>query len=453
GWLSNNVRVNYRFMDQRKNDVTVQISLIGGELLETADNRGVTSAARLAWSRPATKELSSSDIRELMTGKKISVGGGGGMGGGRGGGRRGGGGGGGGSGDSISLTVSGSPTELETGLQLAYLLLTEPRIEASAFTQFQTTTRQMLREAFKTPQGAAMRLVSAAPYPESEIRTRPMTPEQIDKLSLASAQAWLGKLIQDSPIEVVIVGDIDKDKALALVSKYLGSLPERPRVGPELYASLRKIQRPSGPRIFEKSVDSNTDQAIVFSGFYGADESNLPDVRALNMAARILSTRMNRQVREEAQLVYSIGAGSRAATTYPGFGVFSAQAPTDPHKVEALVAKLASMYQTFAADGPTADELTIAKKQMATTFEEQIKEPSYWMQRLTQLTYRGTSLDDLASGPAAYQSLTTDQVKDTFAKYYSKDNAIIVVVTPKPTSGALGSGGQKPSDKTAHSGD
>ena len=60
----------------------------------------------------------------------------------------------------------------------------------------------------------------------------------------------------------------------------------------------------------------------MLSGFYGADEANRADVRALNMAARILSTRMVKEVREAAQLVYSIGASSRAATTYPGFGVF-----------------------------------------------------------------------------------------------------------------------------------
>ena len=57
GWLSNNMRVHYRHMDTRKNDVTVRISLIGGELHETADNRGVTQAATIAWAQPATNAL------------------------------------------------------------------------------------------------------------------------------------------------------------------------------------------------------------------------------------------------------------------------------------------------------------------------------------------------------------------------------------------------------------
>jgi zinc protease len=432
GWLSNNVRLHYRFMDQRKDDVSVGISLIGGELLETADTRGITTAAHLAWARPATQHLSSTDIRELMTGKQVNVrGGGGGFGGGRGGGRRGGGGGGGGAGDSINLSISGSPEDLETGFQLAYLLLTEPKIEAAPFDQFKTTMREMLGEALKNPMMVGMRTAGRAAYPDDEPRTQPLTADQVDKLSLDAAQAWLERLIKESPIEVVIVGDLPKDRAMELATKYLGAVPSRQRVTPSLYADLRKLKRPAGPRVFEKTVETPTKQAFVMSGFYGTDETNRADVRALNMAARLLSTRMIKEVREDAQLVYSIGASSRAASTYPGFGVFSANAPTDPPKADALVAKLASMYEQFAAEGPSEEEMIVARKQFANTYEEQLKEPGFWSGRLNQLTFRGISLDDLVNEPDAYQALTAKDVKDTFAKYYSKDNSIVVVVKPQ----------------------
>jgi predicted Zn-dependent peptidase len=147
---------------------------------------------------------------------------------------------------------------------------------------------------------------------------------------------------------------------------------------------------------------------------------------------------MVKEVREDAQLVYSIGAGSRAAGTYPGFGVFSAAAPTDPPKVQPLVEKLAQMYETFAKEGPTEEELVVAKKQFANTYEQQLKEPSFWSGRLSQLTFRGLSLDDLVAEPEAYQQMTARQVKETFAKYWSKDNAIVVVVKPIATAAVEG---------------
>ncbi len=433
GWLSNNARAHYRFMDYRKNEVTVNITLIGGDLLETADNRGITQAAQLAWGRPATKNLSSTDIRELMTGKKVNVrggGGGGGGGGGRGG-RGGRGGGGGGTPGAISLSISGSPEELETGFQLAYLLLTQPKIEEAAFTQYKTMSKQFIEESMKTPGGLGARVASALPYPDSDPRMQPVTPEQIDKITLPAAQAWLEKLIAQSPIEIAIVGDISKERAIELATHYIGALTLRPRVSPETYITLRTMKRPTGPRMFEKTLDTPTKQAFVLSGFYGTDQANREDVRALGMASRIISTRMVTEVREKEQLVYSIGAASRAATTFPGFGVFSATAPTEPAKTQPLVDKVASMYAEFAKNGPTDEEMDIAKKQMANTFDEQLKEPSYWSGRIDLMTYQNINMDDVVKEPAAYQAITSKQVKDTFAKYYDPKNAIVVVVKPQ----------------------
>ncbi len=431
GWLNNNINVHYRKMDARKDQVSISIALIGGELLETAENRGITSASQLAWSRAATKNLSSSDIRELMNGKKVEVRGGGGFGGGRGGGggRRGGCGGGGGS-DAITLSITGAPEELETGFQLAYLLLTEPKIEQTAFENYQTNGKEMLSESMRSPTALGARTAASIIYPESEVRLQPTTAEQMDKLSLTESQKWLEKLIKTSPIEVTIVGDIEREQIVPLVERYLGSLSSREKVDPKAFAELRKVARPAGPRTFSKSVDTPTDQAFVMSGFYGADDSNRADARALAMASRVLSTRMTKEVREEAQLVYSMGASSRAATTYPGFGVFSASSPTDPAKADALVAKIASMYDQFKANGPTEEEIEVAKKQMANTFDEQLKDPSYWSGRLDQMTFRGRSVDTILSEPGEYQKVTAAEVKATFGKYYSKESSIVVVVRP-----------------------
>lgn len=431
GWLSNNVRVHYRFMDQRKNQVNVQISLYGGEMLETSENRGITSAAQLAWSRAATKQLASTDIRELVTGKKVNVRGGGGFGGGGGRGGRGGGGMAMGGSDSMNLTISGSPEELETGFQLAYLLLTEPKVEAAALDQMKISAKEMLAESTKNPMMFGMRSAAAAPYPDDDARFHPPTSEQIDAVTAEKAQAWLDTMIATSPIEVAIVGDLPKEKAVQLVEKYLGSLAKRDRVTPELFAAQRQVKRPVGPRVIEKKIETPTPQAFVLSGFYGPDQKNLREAYAMSIAARVLSTRMVKEVREDAQLVYSIGASSRSGTTYPGFGVFSAGAPTEPAKVKPLVEKLASMYAAFAKDGPTSEELEVARKQFAKNFEEQLIEPAFWQTRLESLTFRGVALDDMLRQPEVYASMPSDEIKSTFAKYATPENAIVVTVAPE----------------------
>ncbi len=425
-WLSNNVRVHYRFMDVEKNQVTVSIALLGGEILETAQNRGVTQAAQVAWSRPATRRLSSSDIRDLMTGKKVSV-----RGGGMRGGRRGRRGGGGGSSDAITLTISGSPEDLDSGFQLAYLLLTEPKLESAAFTEFQTRLRQFIEESQHNPSRLGMRMASGAPYPPQDVRTQPVTVGQVDRLSEEEAQAWLDKLIANSPIEVVIVGDLPRERAVELVAQYLGALPSRERVSRDSYADLRKLTRPPGPRDLTEIVETETPQAFVMSAFYGPDETEIDDVRAMTLATRILSTRMVKQIREDEQLVYSISAGLRPGSTYPGFGLVVAASPTEPDNVARLVEKVAAMYATVAKDGVTDEELGVAKKQVANTLDEEMRSPRFWLARLSQMTFRGANLNGVINAPAAYQEITAEQVRKTFAKYYSPAQTVLLVVKPK----------------------
>ena len=117
-------------------------------------------------------------------------------------------------------------------------------------------------------------------------------------------------------------------------------VPLRPRVSSGLHRDLRSLERPEGPREVQQAIKTETEQAFVFSGFYGADESNLADTRALTVATMILSTRMLKVIREQEQLVYGIRASSQPGTTYPGFGIVSAAAPTDPAKVDRLVKKI-----------------------------------------------------------------------------------------------------------------
>src|SRR5206468_6336947 len=227
-WLDNGVRVHHRPMDQRKNEASIAITLAGGQIQETAANRGITEAALRAWERPATSTLSSTQIRDLMTGAKVRVRSG--M-----------------SGDTVTLTVFGDPAELERGLQLAYLLLTDPVIEPAALDQWTDAEVQRITERKSQPMGVLMETSSAAIYPRGETRPRALTIEQLRAITRPAAQAWLRRLITESPIEVAVVGDIDRDAATTLVTRYLGALPARPRISDKTLASLRTIARPRGP--------------------------------------------------------------------------------------------------------------------------------------------------------------------------------------------------------------
>jgi zinc protease len=413
-WLASGARVHYRFMDVQKNTVTVTVTLAAGALEETPDNRGVSEAAALAFARPATGSLSSTEVREFMSDKKVGVRGNAGD-------------------DTFTLTISGTPDELETGLQLAHLLLTDPVVEPAALDQWKTATKQAIAQRKSVPQGVMSEIIASSVFPAGDARTQPLEAQQVDRLTAKQAQEWITRVVRTAPVEISVVGDIPQDRAMELVSTYLGSLAQRQRIGAETLDDKRALARAPGPRNVERAIKTQTKQAIVLSGFFGSDAQNVRDTRLLNVASRVLSVRMNKVIREEKQLVYSIGAGARPATVWPGFGLFFASAPTDTPKVPELVGTLGSMYEKFAAEGITDAEMQVAVKQIYNTFDEQMKDPGYWTSQLSALTYRDRSLDDIAQTRAAYADFTPADVLAAFKKYFTPEARMVFVVTPEGT--------------------
>ncbi|PHQ82819.1 MAG: hypothetical protein COB69_00565 [Phycisphaera sp.] len=413
-WLDNGIRVHHREMDYRKDSATITITLAGGRIQENAQNKGVSEVAALAFLQPATHNLTSTNISDLMTGKKASF---------RGGGA---------GADSISMSVSGNPDDMEAAMQVAHLMLTKPMIEQSALDRWRDGQIQGIEMRTTQPMGKLQELLPTLISPEGETRLTPMSLERVEAITIGEAQDWLDYMVQTAPIEVSIVGDINKERAFELVETYLGSLPTRERISEDTLDEYRNIARPQGPLEAFVTMKTQTPMAIAIAGTFGPDQSNIRDVRLINMATKILSTRMVKRIREELQLVYSISTVSQPSTAYPGMGLIFAAGPCKPGNEGKLASEIQSMFAEFAEFGPSGEEVETARGQLFNTLDEQLKEPSYWSGTLDDMTYRGTSLDDVAAIEEDYATFTTDEIREAFDRYYGPENKVSVTVAPEP---------------------
>ena len=410
-WLSNGVRFHHRAMDYRRNQAQVSITLYGGDMTETAANRGITGAAGSAWATAATSKLSSTDILDLMAGVKVEVGGG--------------------QIDSgLVLAISGDPADMETGFKLANLLLTDPFIEPPSFEKWKISNLQSLAARDRNPASMLGSLIRETSMPEGDARFARLTEANIMAISRDAAQARLLELVRTSPIEVSIVGDISREKAQELAEKYLGSLPARERVSKDTMRVARTLPKPMEARSVLLPVATGTPIAASRVQFYGPDANNLPDSRSMQMSAQIITSRMIHRLREELQLVYSISAGSSPATVYSGYGVFGAGSTTQPGKTDQLAAEITSVFDEYAKNGPTEEEVEVAKKQFANTMEESMREPAFWSGRLSGMTFANVTIDDVLSAPAAMQSMSASSLKETFARYWGEGKPGVIITTP-----------------------
>ncbi|HTG44573.1 MAG TPA: insulinase family protein, partial [Verrucomicrobiae bacterium] len=370
-WLENGARVHHRFMDYKKDSVLVSISLAGGTLEESATNSGVTQVASLILDVPATSKLPSTAIRDIMTGKNISVNGGSG-------------------GDHLSVSVSGSPLDLEPGLQLAYALLTDGKLEPAAFNNWKLSTLQEIEDRETNPQFKAYEAMEEL-LSGGDPRRGFIDRGEVDALSVPQAQQWFDRICKTAPIEVAIVGDIQLEPALALAQKYIGGLPKRNRTNPNI-DKLRASPRPPGPLERNITVPTVTPKAMALAGFAGAEGRATHDVRGLDLAQKIISSRMVKRIREELSIVYSISASQTPAWVYTDAGRFSSGAPCDPKNAKQVIEEIHKILDEFAEKGPAEEELVNAKKQMKHQLDNSLPEPGYWFSVLRNLDLRKRDL-------------------------------------------------------------
>jgi predicted Zn-dependent peptidase len=106
--------------------------------------------------------------------------------------------------------------------------------------------------------------------------------------------------------------------------------------------------------------------------------------------------------------------------------------PTGPGKVDAFRAKIFEMFDGFAKDGPTSEEMETVRKQFANTWDEQMREPGYWSSVLGSLNYRWLTLEDIVAGPEQFQKFTAEEIKDAFNRYYKTEARFLMSVKPEP---------------------
>ena len=148
--------------------------------------------------------------------------------------------------------------------------------------------------------------------------------------------------------------------------------------------------------------------------------------------------RLIEQIREKMSLVYSLNAGNRPSVAYDDAGTFGTMAPCEPSKAAQVVTEIKKIYDAFAKDGPTDEELANAKKQIANNLDEEMREPSHWLRVLRDLDYHARSLEDEKQEPTAYEKYSPDDVKKVFLKYYKPERTFEITAGPAPEKPAEG---------------
>jgi zinc protease len=248
--------------------------------------------------------------------------------------------------------------------------------------------------------------------------------------NLEEVKAWLTPQLMHGALEVVLVGDLDIDAAIAGAAKTIGALP--PREPKPALAELKKVKFPAEPFTKNYVIESEIPKATVLLYWPTDDAFDVRHHRRTNMLETILNDRLRVKVREELGGSYSPHAEDRASDTFPGYGYIAASIDVDPSSAQKISDLVVDLADELALKGVTDDQLERARQPMLTELKEAERNNAYWVGVLARAQERPEVLDWARSRLSDISAITTAEVSALAKKYLSRDRVSRATILPAP---------------------
>jgi zinc protease len=203
------------------------------------------------------------------------------------------------------------------------------------------------------------------------------------ELTLEDAKGWLEPYFRDAPLEISIVGDIDHQQLIHLVSSYFGFISERHY----RLDGQKELVFPAGESL-EVEVDTSFDKSVVRMAWLTDDFWDIGRSRRLHVLAAVLEDRLRQVIRESLGASYSPSAYSTTSRIYPGFGLLQIQTIVENASLDSIRQKVAEVAASMVENKVDSEELERAKGPMITSLKEAVRTNRYWLSSVLSLSSR-----------------------------------------------------------------
>jgi zinc protease len=248
----------------------------------------------------------------------------------------------------------------------------------------------------------------------------------------AELKALLEAPLANGPIEVVIVGDIPVDQAIASVAATFGALP--PRTGPAEPPAGSRDTRFPGPTAQPVTLthQGRPDQSVAYIAWPIPDFfADTRKARALRLVERVLNLRLIDEIRVAQGATYSPGTDWEASTVYPGYGYIAASVEIPPDKAAGFFADVTRIVADLRAKPVGADELDRARKPRIEALQKSKQTNEYWLSSLAGGQEDPRQLDMIRQAIPGLEQITAAEMQAAAAAYLTDDKAWKLVVTPE----------------------
>jgi zinc protease len=317
----------------------------------------------------------------------------------------------------------------ERGVQLLADNELSPALPEDDFKIIQPQLAAQVAGELQSPDHIAGHKLTTSLFPAGDPATRETTPATIKSLTLDDVKNYYASAFRPDMTTIVVIGKISPENAVAVIEKFFGGWKaegEKPNTlfPPAPTNSVSVTHVPDASRVQDKVTLAET---------LTLTRTNA-DYYALQLGNHVLgggfyATRLYRDLREKAGLVYYVGSSFNIGLTR---GVYQAPYACDPPNVSKARAIIVSNLKQMQAKKVTAQELKQAKLMLlrdiplAEASTDSIAEG--WLGR----TALGLPLGEPVLAGRIYLKLTAGDVQTAFKKWIRPDDLVQVVQGPAP---------------------
>ena len=317
----------------------------------------------------------------------------------------------------------------ERGTELLADNLLNPGFPGDAFKIVRRQIAETVAGQLTNPGYLSSRSLRAALFPKEDPELRQALPKSVEAISLDDVRSYYEAAFRPDLTTIVIIGNISPDRAKKVVEKYFGKWTAH---GPAPVTDLPPVPL-NTPTISVVPNASRTQDRVTLAQTLGLNRLS-PDYYALELGNNVLggafySTRLTRDIRKNAGLVYYVQSDFQFSRTR---GIYLVQYACDPVNVDKVHNMVAEEIRQMQDAPPTADELQRAKALMLRRIPLEEASVDDIARHLLHRSALGLPLDESTIAAQHYLRLDAPDVQAAFRKWLRPNDLARVSEGPPP---------------------
>ncbi len=317
----------------------------------------------------------------------------------------------------------------ERGVELLADNLLHPGFPDEAFNVVRRQVAQTVAGQLTSPGYLSSRALRASLYPKDDPTLREALPETVNAIAIKDLGDYHQAVFRPDLTAIVVIGDVTPRQATAVVEKYFGAWAA---TGPAPATVLPAVPL-NAPTASAVPDASRVQDRVTLAETLGLTRSS-PDYYALELGNNVLggafySTRLTRDIRKNAGLVYYVQSRLQFSQTR---GIYSVHYACDPQNVVRVQGMVAGEIRQMQKAPVTADELQRAKALMLRRIPLNEAGVDDIAHGIIQRWVLGLPLDEPTIAARHYLELGAPEVQAAFLKWLRPDDLARVSQGPDP---------------------